>query len=192
MMHLLSFIGLWIVPTAYAQGGAAVTVWCGGLIGCGAPGEVLSGALLAILSVLVTLAAALSTVFFVYGGLQMVMPWAEGGMENGKKTIKNALIGLAITLLAGVMVEIVLGADFGGPSENPIVAIMQWAVGAMLVIFNALFFISIVYGGIEMARDQGKGEGYNKGIEIIKTAVIGAILVNLSRAILDAFISFIA
>jgi hypothetical protein len=130
-------------------------------------------------------------VFFVYGGLQMVMPWSEGSEEAGKKTIKNALIGLAITLLSGAMVEVVLSANFGGPSDSPIVALMQWAVASMLTVFNSLFFIALVYAGFQMVMDQGKGEGYQKGFTIIKWAVIGGIIVNLSRAILDAFINFV-
>ena len=189
MTSLLTIIGQLLVPKAHALG--EVTVFCGGLIGCGAQGEALTGALTAILYLAVTLAACLSTAFFIYGGLQMVMPWSEGSAEAGKKTIKNSLIGLAITMLSGMMVDLAISANVSGPNSNPLVAVMQWAIGAMLTIFNSLFFIAVVYAGIQMVMDQGKGEGYNKGIEILKWAITGAIIVNLSRAILDAFIHFV-
>jgi hypothetical protein len=78
--------------------------------------------MLGLLAIFVALAGTLATIFFIYGCLQMVMPWSEGAEENGKKTIKHALIGLAIAMLSGVMVEFVSSETFAGGGTDPFIS----------------------------------------------------------------------
>lgn len=178
-----------LVPSAHAQG---LAVWCGSLPGCGSGGEIVSKAIVAVLSIFVALAGSLATIFFIYGAVQMVMPWNEGSEENGKKTIKNALIGLGIALLSGAMVEIVASEGFGGGAGiDPFLSFVRGISRIMQTLFNALFFLAVIYAGITMVMDRGKGEGYQKGFTIIRWAVTGGIILNLSKAILDAFINLL-
>jgi hypothetical protein len=185
---LFAIVGNWLVPTAEAQG---LTVWCGKvLIGCGKQGEVLSTFMLGLLAIFVALAGTLATIFFIYGCLQMVMPWSEGAEENGKKTIKHALIGLAIAMLSGVMVEFVSSETFAGGGTDPFISFARGVSRILQTIFNSMFLLAIVYAGIQMVMDRGKGEGYQKGFTILRWGITGGILLNLSKAILDAFMNF--
>ncbi len=56
---------------------------------------------------LIAIAGSLSVIFVMVGGYQLLLSSSES-KEAGKKTITYALIGLAVSLLAWVLVDIVL------------------------------------------------------------------------------------
>mgnify|MGYP001460985877 CR=1 FL=1 len=186
MVNVLDIPRLFL-PLAHAQG---LLVWCGNLCGNNASGEeIVIGALTLILAIFVALAGSLATIFFIYGTLQMVMPWSEGAAENGKKTIINALKGLAIAFLSGFMVEVIRTETFAGGGADPFISFVRGISRILQTLFNGLFFLALLYAGIQMVMDRGKGEGYSKGIEILKWSIIAGVLMNLSKAILDAFVN---
>lgn len=178
-------IALGILPMiAHAQ--QRIFVICTGLAGCGGEGELFTHAITAVLSILVTIAAGASLLFVVWGGFQFMLLFGdEGKKDEAKNTIKHALIGLAVTLFAGAAVGFVSTQFYGGPANDPIVAVMEAAVRILITVCNVFFLIALIYAGYLMV--MGK-EDFAKGEAMIKWAIIGAIIVNVSRSIVDAFL----
>ena len=56
---------------------------------------------------LIALAGSLSVIFVMYGGYRYVLG-ADEGKDEAKRTIQYALTGLAVSLLAWILVDIVL------------------------------------------------------------------------------------
>ncbi len=171
------------LPTAaHAQ----IFVVCTGLAGCGGTGELFTHTVTAVLAILVTIASGMSLVYVVWGGFQMLILWGdEGKADEAKHTIKHALVGLGITLMSGAAVGFVSTEFYGGPSSNPMVALMEGAIRILVTLSNIAFLFAIIYAGYLMA--MGK-EDYTKGVAMVRWAIIGAIVVNLARTIVDGFL----
>lgn len=181
------FAGLLLPCAALAQG--EIFVVCTGLAGCGGKGELFTHAVTAILAVLVTIAAGISLVFVVWGGIQLLTLWGDDGKAaEAKNTIKHALIGLAVTMCSGSAVGFVATEFYGGPSNVPMIALMEGTIRIFVTLSNVLFLIAVVYAGYLMA--MGK-EDYGKGVSMVRYAIAGAIVVNLARAIVDGFLGLI-
>ena len=56
---------------------------------------------------LITVAGTISVIFIMIGGYRYVLG-SENGKDDAKRTITSALIGLAVSLLAWIIVDIVL------------------------------------------------------------------------------------
>ena len=183
----LSALTLALLQPALAH--AQIFVVCTGLAGCGGTGELFTHTVTAVLAILVTIAAGISLVYVVWGGIQMMILWGDDGKgAEAKNTIKNALIGLAITMSSGAAVGFVSTEFYGGPSSVPMVALMEGAIRIFVNLSNLLFLIAVMYAGYLMV--MGK-EDYSKGISMVRWAIIGAVIVNLSRAIVDGFLGLI-
>lgn len=142
-----------------------------------------------LIKVLVTVSAGMAVIFVIYGGIQMVTMYGdEGGVAKGKKSVIYGLGGLGVTMMAGTLVAMFANSNWGGNSANLIMNFMKSAAVFMVTIFNGLFGVAIFYGAIRMAISGGKSDEFNKGVSMIKWSIVGALLVNFSRAIVQAFI----
>ena len=114
----------------------------------------------------------------------------------GKKTLVHAFIGLAIVMLAHIIINsirIALGADFSAdcarnacvnsPAEM-VTSAVQWVI-AMAGIVSVVF---IVYGGVGYMTSAGDPSKLQKAKQSILYACIGLIIVALAELI-TAFIS---
>lgn len=142
------------------------------------------------------IAAYLIVGFVIYGGYLYTM---SGGDPNkvtaGKKTLTHAFIGLAIVILANVILNTIsaaLGANFSSnciTSEciNPgtmVANALSWAIGVVGVV--AVIFV--VYGGITYTTSAGDPSKVQKAKQMILYALIGLAIVALAEIIV-AFIS---
>lgn len=65
----------------------------------------------AIIEILLRLAGMFAVAFIIYGGFQYLTSQAEpDAVNNARKTIINALVGLAIAILASVTVNFIAGS----------------------------------------------------------------------------------
>lgn len=174
-----------IVPvSAFAQ---IVTV-CTGLTGCGLPPtNVLYNVLPRVAAALITIAAGCSVIYIIVAGTEMMLSGEEGGTK-GKTRVIYALGGLGLCLTASTIVAAVASESVVG-SRDLLVSVMVSVARVILTLFNVLFVIIIIYNGLTMVLSNGKADGYNKAIGGIKWAIAGAVLVNLSRAIVQAFLN---
>ncbi len=180
-------LGLFLPVLAFAQ--QEIFVVCTGLAGCGGKGELFTHTVTAVLAILVTIASGISLVFVIWGGMQMLTLWGDDGKgAEAKNTIKHALIGLTVTLASGSAVGFVATEFYGGPSSIPMIALMEGTIRIFVTLSNVLFLIAVLYAGYLMV--MGK-EDYSKGVSMIRWAIAGAVVVNLSRAIVDGFLGLV-
>lgn len=145
---------------------------------------------------LTVLAAYLIVGYVVYGGyLYMLAAGDPGKIATSKKALTQAFIGLAIVLLANVIlntIRIALGADFTKNCavntcvdvDKMVVGAINWVIGVAGIV--ALIFI--VYGGISYMTSSGDANKIQKAKHIILYACIGLIIVALAF-IITAFVS---
>ena len=124
----------------------------------------------------------LAIVFVIWGGYQYMMARGDPGMvAKGKKTITNALVGLAICMLASTIVGMVSDiADEGAKGNIFIVAMnhaFTWA-GIIMVIM-------VVWGGIQYTTSNGNPAAAAKGKQTITYAAIGLAISLFAVAIVN-------
>ena len=142
------------------------------------------------------LAAYCALGFVIYGGYLYIF---SGGDPNktasGKKTLSHAFIGLAIAMLATVImstIRIVLmngdtqlasvdGADYASEMAT---SIIQWVIG----IAGFVSAIFLVYGGISYMTSSGDAGKLTKAKNMIIYALIGLTIVGLAE-IITAFVT---
>ncbi len=166
---------------------------CNGLYGCGSPpGDViLQTALPTIGGVLIQIAAGGAVIAIVYAGMQMVIGSSdESKVTNARKAILFALGGLGIALSATSLVSFVATEEYGlTAGATDLGGIMAAAVRILIMFFNLAFGIVIIFAGIRMIASQGAQDEFKKGGNMIKWSVIGAIVVNVSKAIVQALLA---
>ena len=124
-----------------------------------------------------------------------------GKVANGKKTLAQAFIGLAIVMLSNVIlntIRVALGANFAADCtkaeagclnseidvNNMVTGAIQWVIGVAGVV-AAIF---VIVGGISYATSAGDSNKLQKAKQTILYAIIGLILVALAEVI-TAFVS---
>ena len=153
-----------------------------------------------VLTDLTVIAEYLTFGFIVWGGYQYIFSSGDAGkVAKGKKTLTNAFIGLAIVLLANVIlntIRIILMGQNGsfavdcttGTSGIPDNCVTD--AGMVANIFNWFFgsagvvaFIFIFMGGFSYMTSAGDSAKLQKAKQTILYAVIGLAIVILALAI---------
>ena len=139
------------------------------------------------------IAAYLIIGYVIYGGYLYTMSGGDvGKVSKGKKVLTHAFIGLAIVILANVIlnfISTVLGTNFSsncvsGGCANPASVVtnaIKWAI-AVVGIVAAIF---VVYGGITYSTSSGDPGKVQKAKQMILYALIGLVVVALSEIIVS-------
>lgn len=145
---------------------------------------------------LIVIAAYLILGYVIYGGYQYLFSGGEPGkVAAAKKTLTNGFIGLAIVLLANVIVSAIrgaLGISFAGrcvseSCADPTTLVsnaIQWTVG----ICGIVAAVFVVYGGILFITSSGEAGKVQKAKLTITYALIGLAIVALAE-IITAFVT---
>lgn len=182
---------------------APIWVVCTGLAGCGKPpGNAIVSAVYTGFTVLVGVSAGTAVLFVVWNGLQMVLAFGdEGKFTNARWGVLYALLGLGIALFSGTAVSFVSTQYFGQctgffsgcvtatPSVNVLTVFMRTLTSIIALIFNVLFGIAVVIAGMRILVGGGKSDELGKAGSIIKACITGAVIVNVGRALVQAFLS---
>jgi hypothetical protein len=124
----------------------------------------------------------LAICFVIWGGYQYMMARGDPGMvAKGKKTIVNALVGLAICMLASTITGMVSDIAAEGANKNIFVVAMThaftWA--------GIITVIMIVWGGIQYTTSNGNPAQAAKGKQTIIYAIIGLAISIFAVAIVN-------
>lgn len=171
---------------------------CVGLAGC--PGRVgnevknvlFTSTIPVIIGQLLNVATAAAVLFIVVAGGQMLIAQGdEAQTTNAKKGIAAAMGGLAAALAAKTVVAAVAHPfQFTAGSGDLIYGrFIPSLVGLILVILNVGFLIVIMIAGFRMVIAGGSEEEFKKSKEIVKWAIIGAIVINGARALIQAVLN---
>jgi hypothetical protein len=193
LIRLASASALLLLPfAAEGAGQPPLTVVCSGLAGCGKGAEnvLVTSTLPTAVALLLQVAGGAAVIFMVLTGFRILIQ-GEEYFNSAKKLILYIIGGLGLAMTAATIVGFVSTEDFGqSNSGNFLVGgFLPSIVRIILTVFNVAFGIVIIVSGIRMVMAAGKTEEFKKAAGGIKFAIIGAVLVNLSRAIIEAFLN---
>ena len=145
-----------------------------------------------ILSDTSVVAAYLTVGFVIWGGYKYMFSYGDAGkVAQGKKTLVNAFIGLAIVMLSRVIFDAIKFALIKGDAgtgtlglpeyeaNTLILNTIQWVVG----IGGAVAAIFVVYGGVSYMTSAGDPGKLAKAKSAIINALIGLAIVALAEII---------
>ncbi|MBI3336322.1 hypothetical protein HYZ98_02005 [Candidatus Peregrinibacteria bacterium] len=160
-----------------------------GMVG-GASNVIADEAIPAIVDMLLRIATGISLIFLVVAGFNMMFSWGdEGKTTEARWGMIYALAGLGVAIMARMIVNVVVteGSLVAVTDE---VSLMGAALTMLVTIFNGLFTIIIVFGGMRAVFARGKPEEFNRARFMIAWSIGGAIVVNIANAAIQAVTSF--
>ncbi len=168
------------VPLAYAQGP------CVG-IQCGAGGNPIPLFITVAAAVVLELASGLAVVCVVVGGAFMMMNFGNESLaERGKKGIYFGLIAFALALGSQAIVSFVVSKAVLVDPAAPHLSIMRVTINAMLAVFNVSFALMMLFFGFKLVLAKGQQSEMDTFKKGIGWSIAGALLVNLSYALVRA------
>jgi hypothetical protein len=195
MKHLLlrasALLALLLLPEAtFAQAPAEIWVHCGNLPGCG-PGfrEYASSVLQLLGTNLPAYAYAIGVLFIMIGGAYMVLSAGrEDWVTKGKNTIMWAVIGIAATSFSESAVTFLrLEVSSRVPDADFVLSVNSTLISTIFDLLSVSIFGVAVYCGMLMVLAGGKEDQFSKGRQGLFWCAVGAIAINLARAIATAF-----
>lgn len=169
-----------LIPQAFAQGPCA-GVDCG-IGGNPLPAFITMGALL-----LLEIASGLAVVFVVIGGAIMVLNFGnESQGDKGRKGVIYSLIGYALALSSQAIVSFVVARATQVEANAPHLSIMRITVGSMLIVLNVVFALMIIFYGFKLVIGRGDQSVLDSVKKSIALTIGGAVLINLSFALVRA------
>ncbi len=196
---LLAASLLFFVPEVlFAADDPLASVKCTGLIGCGGgmANILLISTIPAIAKLLLQLVAGLAVLFVGYSGCMIVFSMGdESKVTTARTQILYTLAGLAVAMCAGTIVSLVVTEKYlpyNPPGTSAVLLLIGSAVRIGVLLFNVAFTVIIIFAGMRMVLAQGKSDEFGNAMKMLTYAVIGAIVVNLARALVlvVAFLGF--
>jgi hypothetical protein len=191
---LLALAVLMLPVPVHAQG--EMPVICTGLAGCGQGIEntIFNNVLPAAVVLILQLAAGGALIFIVIAGVRMLLAYGDDSKAGeAKLLVFYALGGLALVLLSANIVSYVTTENFVQANPENFIfgpgGLLESVIRIVLILFNAGFVVMIVLAGVKMLMASGAEDEFKKAGAIIKWAIIGAIVVNMARALVQAFLN---
>lgn len=190
MFRMLLSAALILFAPAVSAAGPSIWVYCGNLPGCtsGTP-EFLSSVFALLIAALPMYVYIAATIFVMVGGARMVLSAGrDDWVTKGKSTITWAIGAVAVTVFSvqivsmvqSVAINRVTGGDF----------ILSVANTTASLIFDLLYITLLcisLFCGMWMVLSLGKEENFNRAKQGLIWAAVGAIVINLAEAIVNAF-----
>ena len=182
-----------VSPLAHHVLASEVLAQCFGIAGCSAAGNQMIPFIITIATLLVEIAAGLSVVFVVVGGMMMLLSFGnESIATRGRTSVIFSLVGFAIVLISQAIVSFVVARvnlGLAGAPPRPDIALMEVFVRSALNIFNVSFALMCIYSGFRMVFSRGESGELDQTKKVLYYGVSGAILVNLAYALVNATVS---
>lgn len=186
LLHALS------VPVSHATNPLSF-VPCAGLAGCDRPPfDGVSAVLFFLAARLLEATTAFSVLYVVWAGVRMLLANGDEGVETKARWgIAYALGGMALSLAAGTIVSLVTSETFFGGGDILVGngSLVATAIRLVIILFNSAFAVVIVIAGVRMLLAAGNSGEFGKGVTILRMAIVGAIIVNLAKVIVQTFLS---
>ncbi len=172
-----------------------MAVICTGLAGCGQGIEntLYTNILPMLASIGIQLAAGGAVIFIMFAGVQMLLSYGDSSKAlQARKGILLALGGLALSITSASIISFVSTENYGQANQTNFLfgggGLLDSVVRITIFLFNVGFLIMAILGGYSMMLAAGSAEEFKKGGNILKWAIVGAVIVNLAKAIVQAFL----
>lgn len=134
----------------------------------------------------------LSLVCIIVAGFMMMTSLGdEGSLTKQKWAVANALIGLLITIFSQALVSMVASYSFqiGNGTDLAVSGGLRYVVDIALTLMDSVFVVVMIVLGIQMVIAQGKSDAFNRAKTGVMWCIIGAIVVNVSAALVKGVLS---
>lgn len=168
---------------------------CAGIGGCSTDGVlIMSTAVQSTAALFVAVAAGASILFVVVGGFLMLLSFGnESTSTKGRNSVIFALGGFALTLSAQAIVSFIINSAFStglqNSAANPALGLMATAVYIMMSVFNVIFVLIMIGAGFRMVLGHGKSDEFSKARNTLIYAIVGAVVINVARAIVNVILT---
>lgn len=128
-------------------------------------------------------------IMILYGGFRLLTSSGNAsGVEQGKKTITNAIIGLIIAISAVAIDNLLFGIVAGqknayGIATGSATDVLKNALNTFYFLTGAVAVIVIIWAGIQYATSAGNASGLTKAKNTLIYAIIGLVVVVCAFAI---------
>ncbi len=175
-------------------------IYCGNLPGCNSGWtERISPVLTLLLGTLPTYVIGLATLFIMIGGVYMIINAGDSEkVTRGKNTILWAIIGIFVTefaadfvafdgtnLMGGGFIPKEVGSRVSG--SDLVTSIINTLIQSIFILSYIVILGFAIFNGMRMVLTFGKEDEFNKAKEGLFWAAVGAIILNLAAAIVNAF-----
>jgi hypothetical protein len=196
MSRFLAASMAFLLPAAArAQGVPAMQVICTGLAGCpeGPENALFNNVLPIAIQVMIQLAAGGAVIFIIINGAKMLLSYGDDSKaQAARKGVLQALGGLGLALVSATIVSFVTTENYGQNNPQDFLfgsgGLLDATVRISVLLFNVGFTVMAILGGYRMMTASGAPDEFKKGGTILKWAVVGAVVVNLARALVLAFL----
>ena len=204
-LRTLALAAALAIPSALiAAAPPTMYIYCGNLPGCPSGWvERISASLILLLNRLPVYVTALATLFIMIGGVYMIINAGDTEkVTRGKNTIIWAVIGIFVTEFAANFIYyspsgaplfgvtqgfIPLEVNTRNPSTDLVTSVVQTLIGSILDLIYIVILGYAIFSGMRMVLTFGKEDEFNKAKEGMFWAAVGAIIINLAAAIVNAF-----
>jgi hypothetical protein len=174
-------------------------IYCGGLPGCPSGWtERFSGALTLLLTRLPTYVIALATLFIMIGGVNMIINAGDTEkVTRGKNTIIWAIIGIFVTEFAADFIAYSTTGGTNGfipqevltrvSSSDLVTSVIATLIQSIFILSYVVILGVAIFCGMRMVLTFGKEDEFTKAKEGLFWAAVGAVVINLASAIVNAF-----
>ncbi|HLD64182.1 MAG TPA: hypothetical protein VI913_04795 [Candidatus Peribacteraceae bacterium] len=129
---------------------------------------------------LLDLVAGVSMFFIIWGGLLMIASMGdESKFGTGRTSIIYACLGLAVALSADIFLNILTPIGNAGDFQGAALQVLAIPI----TLLNIVFSVVIVLTAFRLVLARGKSDEVETSRKMLIYAIIGAIIVNLAKAI---------
>ena len=163
--------------------------------GCGSgPANIFQSTLPNLAVFMLQIATGLSVLFIIWAGVQMVLSLGDEGKIGQQKTgIFYSLAGLFTAITSQLIVSYVVTHNWGqNAGGNLPINVIAGAASALLLLFNGLFVLAILYYCMRMLMAAGDSGAFNTARTGLTWSIVGAVIVNLANALVQGVTSFFA
>lgn len=185
MSILLSFVARFV---PHASAASLPGVLCSGnLPGCGeGPANVLKAAVNVGFMTMLDIAAAGAVLGAVVSGLFILSSLGdESKVTKGRQGILYSAGGLAVALSSRAIVSFIVTETWAASGGSFIPTLFGTLVRIVVAVTQAILVLVILWAGFSMVMASGKPDEFKKATNMIKWAIVGALVVGLGKAIIQ-------
>lgn len=145
-----------------------------------------------VVSMIMGIVGYLAIGLVMWGGIQYMIAHGDPvKLAKGKKTITNAVVGLALVMTASIISGTVAGIVSGVSGSTNGKEFFQGIFNKVFLWSGIIAVIMIIYGGIQYVTSVGNPQATSKAKSTIIYSVVGLLIVIFAAAIVNVVVGAI-
>ena len=145
-----------------------------------------------VVSMIMGIVGYLAIGLVMWGGIQYMIAHGDPvKLAKGKKTITNAVIGLALVMTASIISGTVAGIVSGVSGSTNGKEFFQGIFNKVFLWSGIIAVIMIIYGGIQYVTSVGNPQATSKAKSTVIYSVVGLLIVIFAAAIVNVVVGAI-